>query len=94
MIRGARTTANVFILRRARVMTTPITTLLHDIEEYFVKQNVGPGKYPHLHPIDLLRRAHELIVDLDDRVYTLQRDARRYDDDCTCWRGLDDNVDP
>jgi hypothetical protein len=73
-------------------MTTPITTILHDIEEYLTKQNVGPERYPRSHPIDMLRRAHELIADLDDRVYTLQRNIRYVD--CTCWRELDDNVDP
>jgi hypothetical protein len=77
-------------------MTMPITTILHDIEEYFAEHNVGPERYPRLHAINILRRAHELIVDLDDKIYTLQREGRRIKDlytDCSCWRELDDNDD-
>jgi hypothetical protein len=61
-------------------MVTTTTSLLHDIEEYFADHNVGPERYPRLHPISLLRRAHELIEDLEDKVYTLERRPRRVED--------------
>jgi hypothetical protein len=74
-------------------MTTVTTSLLHDIEEYFVDNNVGPGKHPRLHHIGLLRRAHELIEDLEDRLYTVERRAATSGTACACWRMLDDNDD-
>ena len=54
-------------------MVTTTTSLLHDIEEYFADHNVGPGRYPRLDHIGLLRRAHELIEDLEDKVHHLER---------------------
>lgn len=77
-------------------MVTVTTTLLHDIEEYFADHNVGPERYPRLHPISLLRRAHELIEDQDDKIITLEEKdyrLRRRSDECTCWRELGDNDD-
>lgn len=76
-------------------MVTVTTSLLHDIEEYFADNNVGPGKRPRLHPIDLLRRAHELIEDLEDKLYTVQKRAARIPPGpaCNCWRMLDDSDD-
>jgi hypothetical protein len=61
-------------------MVTTTTSLLHDIEEYFADHNVKPGSYPRLNPTGLLRRAHELIEDLEDKVYTLERRPRRVED--------------
>jgi hypothetical protein len=61
-------------------MVTQTTSLLHDIEEYFADHVVGPERYPRLHHISLLRRAYEQIVDLEDKVYTLERRPRRVDD--------------
>ena len=58
-------------------MVTMTTSLLHDIEEYFlVEQDVPMGKYPRLHPTSLLRRAHELIEDLEDKTHHLERRIR------------------
>lgn len=68
-------------------MVTTTTNLLHDIEEYFADHNVKPGAYSRLNPTGLLRRAHELIEDLEDKVHTLERKARRVEDI------LDDNDD-
>ena len=61
-------------------MVTTTTSLLHDIEEYFADHNVKPGVYPRLNHIGLLRRAHELIEDLEDKVHTLERRPRRVED--------------
>ena len=62
-------------------MVTTTTSLLHDIEEYFlIEQDVPMGKYPRLHPTSLLRRAHELIEDLEDKVHTLERRPRQVED--------------
>jgi len=62
-------------------MVTTTTSLLHDIGDYFlVEQDVPMGKYPRLHPTSLLRRAHELIEDLEDKVYTLERRPHRVED--------------
>jgi hypothetical protein len=61
-------------------MVTTTTSLLHDIEEYFADHNVKPGAYSRLNPTGLLRRAYEQIVDLEDKVYTLERRQRRVED--------------
>jgi hypothetical protein len=61
-------------------MVTTTTNLLHDIEEYFADHNVKPGVYSRLNHIGLLRRAHELIEDLEDKVHTLERRPRRVED--------------
>lgn len=77
-------------------MVTPTTSLLHDIEEYFADHNVKAGAYPRLDPIGLLRRAHELIEDQDDKIHTRAHEERRIKNsfqNCSCWRDLDDNDD-
>jgi hypothetical protein len=78
-------------------MVTTTTSLLQDIEEYFADHNVKPGAYPRLNPTGLLRRAHELIVELEDKIYDLKMQdhklKRPFVSDCTCWRDLDDNDD-
>ena len=61
-------------------MVTQTTSLLHDIEEYFADHNVKPGAYSRLNPTGLLRRAYELIEDLEDKVHTLERRPRRVED--------------
>jgi hypothetical protein len=53
-------------------MVTQTTSLLHDIEEYFTDHDVKPGVYPRLDPVGLLRRAHELIEDLEDKTHHLE----------------------
>jgi hypothetical protein len=57
-------------------MVTTTTSLLHDIEEYFADHNVKPGAYSRLNPTGLLRRAHELIVELDYKNHHLERRLR------------------
>ena len=68
-------------------MVTTTTSLLHDIEEYFASEDVRPKVYDRLDPTGLLVRAYEVIVDLEDKVYTLERRPRRVD------RFSDDNDD-
>lgn len=77
-------------------MVTTTTNLLNDIEEYYVEYNIGPGKYHRLDPRGLLVRAHEIIVELEDKVYDLKMQdhkLKRGFQNCTCWRNLDDNDD-
>lgn len=77
-------------------MVTTTTSLLHDIEEYFlVEQDVPMGKYPRLHPTSLLRRARELLVELEADLHEAKRKAARNPPGtrCDCWRMLDDNDD-
>jgi len=77
-------------------MVTTTSSLLHDIEEYFADHNVGPERYPRLHPISLLRRAHEHMEDQDDKVHARAGEERRIKNsfsNCSCWRDLDDNDD-
>lgn len=77
-------------------MVTTTTSLLHDIEEYFlVEQDVPMGKYPRLHPTSLLRRAHAQLVTLDDNLEEAKKNAspKPFGTNCDCWRMLDDNDD-
>lgn len=78
-------------------MVKPTSNLLNDIEEYYIEYNVGPGKYHRLDPRGLLVRAHEIIVELEDKIYDLKMQdhklKRPFVSDCTCWRGLNDNDD-
>jgi ubiquinone biosynthesis protein UbiJ len=61
-------------------MVTTTTSLLHDIEEYFADTVAWRENFPRLHPSALLKRAYEQIVDLEDKVYTLERRPRRVED--------------
>jgi hypothetical protein len=76
-------------------MVTQTTSLLHDIEEYFVYRKVGPEIYPRLHPTGLLERAYRQIAELDDDLLDAKRKAARNPPGtcCDCWRMLDDNDD-
>jgi len=57
-------------------MVTTTTNLLHDIEEYFADTVAWRENFPRLHPSALLRRAHEQLVELDDKNHHLERRLR------------------